>query len=74
MGTTVNLDTALITTAQAYSAIQHRSVPKQIEHWAMIGRIAEENRDLAYNDIQLILLGLEDAKAGRTEEYRRGSL
>jgi hypothetical protein len=45
MGVAINLDTQLVNTAKAYSTAQSRSVPKQIEHWAKIGRIAEENPD-----------------------------
>ena len=59
MGTTVTLDTKLVNVAKTYSAVQSRSVPKQIEHWAKIGRIAEENPDLNYKFIQDILLGIE---------------
>ena len=74
MGVTVNLDGELIASARSYSIVQSRSVPKQIEHWARIGRIAEENSDLSYQAIQGILLGLEEARAGRVEEYHRGCL
>ena len=44
MGVAVNLDTELVKIARSYSGAECRSVPKQIEHWAKIGRIAEENR------------------------------
>jgi hypothetical protein len=74
MGTSVNLDKTLVDTARSYSIVQSRSVPKQIEHWAKIGRIAEENPDLTYEVIQGILLGLEDVKNKNLEEYRPGSL
>ena len=76
MGITINLDSVLVNEAKNYSVIQHRSVPKQIEHWATIGRIAEENPDLNYGAILGILRGLEDMKAGRVEKYRwhRGCL
>ncbi len=74
MGITVNLDTDLVNVARSYSIAQSRSLPKQIEHWAKIGRIAEENSDLSYMDIKNILLGLEDVRAGNVEEYRPGSL
>ena len=74
MGISVNLDKDLVSTARSYSAIQDRSIPKQIEHWAKIGRIAEENPDLCYNVILEILLGYEDFKTGNVEEYKKGSL
>ncbi len=74
MGISINLARELVDVARAYSNVQSRSVPKQIEHWAKIGRIAEENADLSYDDIRGILLGLEDIKNGNIEEYRAGSL
>lgn len=69
MGLTINLDTELVKMARIHSAVESRSVPKQIEYWARIGRIAEENPDLTYNAIKGILLGLEDIKIGNVEEY-----
>ena len=74
MGISVNLDKNLIHAACSYSAVQDRSIPKQIEHWAKIGRIAEDNPDLNYNLIIEILLGMEDAKRGNVEEYKKGQL
>ncbi len=74
MGISVNLDNELVNSARSYSTVQSRSVPKQIEHWAKIGRIAEENPDLTYADIKGILLGLEDVKNGQLKEYHPGSL
>ncbi len=70
MGITISLDSILVNEAKSYSVIQHRSVPKQIEHWATVGRIAEDNPHLSYSAIQGILQGLEDVKAGRVEKYR----
>ncbi len=70
----VNLDNNLVNIARSYSGAQSRSVPKQIEHWAKIGRIAEENPDLSYNAIKEILLGLEDVKLGNIQEYDSDSL
>jgi hypothetical protein len=49
-------------------------MPKQIEHWAKIGRIAEENPDLSYTVIKDIFLGLEDVKKGNVTEYHKDSL
>jgi hypothetical protein len=69
MGVTVNLDSELVQIARSYSGAESRSVPKQIEHWAKIGRIAEENPDMSYGGIKEILIGLEDAKLGNVSEY-----
>lgn len=69
MGISVNLDNELVNIARSYSGAESRSVPKQIEHWAKIGRIVEENHDLSYDVIKSILLGLEDLKIGNVQEY-----
>jgi hypothetical protein len=70
MGMSVNIDKSLVEIARAYSIVECRSMPKQIEHWAKIGRIAEENKDLTYNAIKGILLGLADVNACNVEEYQ----
>ena len=74
MGLSVNLDQELVKTARAYSVVSSRSVPKQIEFWARIGRIAEENPDLPYKAIQGILMGLEDMRRGDLEDYNPDQL
>jgi hypothetical protein len=48
----------------------NRSVAKQIEYWAKIGKIAEENPDLPYSFIQDILLGQQEASSHYLEPYR----
>lgn len=65
----VNLDNELIKKARIYCVAQSRSLTKQIEYWAKMGRIAEENPDLSFNAIKGILLGFEDIKNGNSEEY-----
>jgi hypothetical protein len=72
--TAINLDKHFISEARVYSKAQSRSVPKQIEHWAKIGRIAEDNPDLTYAQIRSILLGMEDVKAGRITEFHYGEV
>ena len=72
MGVSVNLDTGLVKAARSYSIVESRSVPKQIEHWAKIGRISEENPDLTYTVIKDMLLGMEDLKNDDLDEYRPG--
>ena len=49
-------------------------VPKQIEHWVKIGRIAEENPDLPYNFIKDILLSLEEEKTEKPVPYSGSSI
>lgn len=72
--TAINLDPGLVDDARIASKVFHRSVPKQIEHWARIGHIAEDNPDLSYEQIKEILLGLQEYKQGKAMEYERGML
>ncbi|WP_143689829.1 TA system antitoxin ParD family protein [Wolbachia endosymbiont of Nilaparvata lugens] len=70
MSITVNLDGEFEKIVQSHSILQNSSVPQQIEHWAKIGQIAEDNPELSYNIIKEILSGIEDAKLGNIEEYK----
>lgn len=58
--TTINLPDELVEEAKRYAHVFSRSTPKQIEYWARIGKIAEENPDLPYDFIKDVLLALED--------------
>lgn len=69
MSVNVKLPESLVDQAKRYAAVQHRSVPKQIEHWTLIGRIAEENPDLPFSVIQDILIADQEESVG---EYRFG--
>lgn len=48
----------------------HRTPPKQIEHWARIGKLAEENPELPLGFVIDMLVGIEEANAGEVEEYK----
>ena len=62
MSINVKLSETLVDQARRYASIEHRSVPKQIEHWSQIGKIAEENPDLPFSMIREILIAdLEEA-------------
>jgi hypothetical protein len=56
MSVNVKLPEQLVTLAKQHALIQHRSVPKQIEYWSKIGKIAEENPDLPFAMIREILV------------------
>ena len=70
MSRAIKLSDKLIEDAAIHGKALHRSPPKQIEHWATIGKIAEENPDLPMSFITSILIGLEDEKAGRISECK----
>lgn len=69
MSINVKLSEELVAQAKRYAQIQHRSVPKQIEYWSEIGRIAEENPDLPFSMIRDILLADQEEPVG---EYKFG--
>ncbi len=72
MSTTVKLSEKLVQSARQYGVVYSRSVPKQIEYWARIGKIAEENPDLPYDFIKDILLALEEKDEGQTTPFTFG--
>ena len=72
MTTAVRVSEDLVKEARIYSKIDQRSVTGQIEHWARIGKCAEENPDLTYNLIKEILIGLAEFEQGEFTEYKFG--
>lgn len=69
MSVNVKLSKKLVDEAKSHAQVQHRSVPKQIEYWSQIGKIAEENPDLPFFMIRDILISDQEAAVG---EYRFG--
>lgn len=69
MSINVKLTESLVEQAKRYALIEHRSVPKQIEHWSLIGKIAEENPDLPFSMIREILVADQEEPVG---EYQFG--
>jgi hypothetical protein len=69
MATNVKLSEALVESAKRYGTIEHRSVPKQIEYWSQIGKVAVENLDLPFSVIRDILIADQEEPVG---EYQFG--
>jgi len=65
----VRLSEEIIKAANISAPVNSRSVPKQIEHWAKIGRIAEENPDLPYNFIKGVLEAGYEMKNGDVSTF-----
>ncbi|NCO35263.1 MAG: hypothetical protein AUJ92_05030 [Armatimonadetes bacterium CG2_30_59_28] len=72
MATAVRISDRLAREARLVSNVDDRSVTGQIEHWARIGKCAEENPDLTYKMIKKILTGIGELDEGATSEYRFG--
>jgi len=70
MATAMKLSDDLVNSAKPYAAAMQRSVTKQIEYWARLGKAAEENPDLPVGMILDILVSQEEANAGMLQDYR----
>ena len=60
----LKLSDSLVEDAKVVGAAEHRSVPKQIEYWARLGKAAEENPDLPVAMIGDILVADQEAACG----------
>ena len=65
--TSIRLDQELIERATIMAKAYNRTPPKQIEHWARIGEIMEDNPDLPYE-----LVAEAEREAGKLESYEFG--
>ncbi|OZS42178.1 TA system antitoxin ParD family protein [Photobacterium sanguinicancri] len=71
MATSVRLSDDFVSEVNINAKVASRSVPKQIEHWAKIGKIAEDNPDLSYEFIRESLLAREEINNGEVTKYVR---
>lgn len=72
MAMAIRISEDLVGEAKKYSKIDHRSLTGQIEHWASIGKCAEENSDLTYSLIKEILIGIEELDKNEKTGYQFG--
>jgi hypothetical protein len=70
MPTAINLSQQLIEEARPVAQATHRSVSEQIEYWARLGKVAEENPDLPIHMMQDILASIEEVKASNMNVYQ----
>ncbi len=70
MASTIKLSESFIADAKIISKALNRSIAGQIEYWAKIGKIAEENPDLTYDDIRGILIAQQEVVAGLATPYQ----
>lgn len=54
----VKIDNNIVAQAKTYGKAENRSATRQVEYWVRIGKIAQDNPDLHYEDITKILLGV----------------
>ena len=66
----IRLPANLVKQASHYADVNLRTIPKQIEYWAMLGRCAEDNPDLPLEFIKECLLANEDINQGNVSEFK----
>ena len=72
MSKVIKLSDYLVEDAKTNAQAKHRSVPKQIEYWARLGKVAEENPDLPMSFIKDILIGRAQLRSGQKTPYAFG--
>ncbi|MCX7546302.1 TA system antitoxin ParD family protein [Marinicella gelatinilytica] len=65
----IRLDQELIEQAAIMGKALNRTKPKQIEHWAKIGKIMEDNPDLHYEFVKQAIIAQAEREAGKLEAY-----
>lgn len=68
----IRLDKDLINRAAIIGKALDRTTPKQIEHWAKIGKIMEDNPDLPYEFVRQAVIAKAEIEAGELESYDFG--
>ena len=68
----VRLDQKLLDRATIMAKALNRTTPKQIEHWAKIGEIMEDNPDLPYEFVRQAIIAKAEKEAGKLETYDFG--
>ncbi len=69
MAISVKLSDEIVAEAKNISKALNRSIAGQIEYWAKIGKIAEENPDLTYDFIKKLLITKQESEAGDLKSY-----
>ena len=65
----LRLESELVERAKLVGTAQSRSAAKQIEHWAKIGRMMEENPDISYEFVRQALIAKAENESGQLEPY-----
>ncbi|MEZ8192047.1 hypothetical protein [Vibrio sp. 1F279] len=65
----VRIDQDLFDKAAIMAKALNRTTPKQIEHWAKIGKMMEDNPDLPYEFVKQAVIAKSEKEAGKLEAY-----
>lgn len=66
----IRLPATLVSQATHYANVNLRTVPKQIEYWALLGRCAEDNPDLPLDFIKECLLAKQEITDGEITDFK----
>ena len=66
----VRIDKELADKASIMAKALNRTTPKQIEHWAKIGEMMEDNPDLSYEFVKQAIIAKAEKEMGKLEEYK----
>ena len=69
MSTAIKISDEFARDAKTTAKVTRRSMAGQIEYWASIGKIAEDNPDLSFSVINDISLGRQQLKDGYGTPY-----
>ncbi|MCL4386236.1 MAG: ParD-like family protein [Cyanobacteria bacterium] len=72
MSTAIKISDDIANEARIIAKVTRRSMAGQVEYWAYIGKIAEDNPDLSFSIINDILLGRQQLKEGLETPYLFG--
>ena len=73
MSTAIKISKEIAEDAKLTAKVTRRSMAGQVEYWAFIGKIAEDNPDLSFLVIKDILLGRQQLKEGLGIPYIFGA-
>jgi hypothetical protein len=65
----VKISDELAKTAAVFASVEGRSLAGQVEYWAKLGRIADENSDLPVSLIKEILIARAQVRSGSKTPY-----
>ena len=63
MGTAIRIDDDIYLAAQRVAGAERRSIPQQIEFWALVGKTALENPDLPVDFVRELLISKHTDRA-----------
>ncbi|MEA3487539.1 MAG: hypothetical protein U9R20_07765 [Thermodesulfobacteriota bacterium] len=65
----VKISDELAAKATIYAKVKNRSLAGQVEYWAKLGKIADENPDLPISFIKDIMIGRAQIQGGQKTPY-----